>query len=342
MKNRIIVIFTIFSLLFLCYNLFADLSEPYWVYLKRAENLKQKGDYSQAIIEARRSKKAFIEGKLQKYYENIRAEHRDMIEYELAKMMADKKKELLQNDDFPQYHELLGDLYIHTDFLEEALAEYERALSQKDFFEYSQKYIEIKYKIAGIHNKNMNYELEDIYYREIVDEYLKTKNKEYWGRVRFNIKSAPSLIRVFRIYRIDGIEYLQALYKIGRRSALLERNSEALFYLSNAAIVWMTYYSKLIKKHHYKFQYSSPSDFINYITKRKNYELESEDYIIDEILFFIGYVYRLEGQDEIREHYYNLARIFSKGTKMEEDIKNLIEYLKKDKKHILTYEELMN
>lgn len=341
MKNRIIFLYLFLFLFLLSFSLFSQ-EEPYWVYLKRAENLKQKGYFAEAIIEARKSKKAFIEEKLKKYYEKIKNENRNLIEYELTKMVEEKEKELRQNDDFPQYHELLGDLYIITDFLDEALNEYEEALSQREFFEYPQKYIEIKYKIAGIHNKKMNYELEDIYYREIAGEYLSKKNKEYWARVRFNIKNDPSLSRVFRIYRIDGIEYLQALYKIGRRSALLERNSDALFYLANAAIVWMSYYSKLIKKYHYDFQYASPTDFINYITKKQIYEYQSEDYIIDEILFFIGYVYRLEGQNDIRDHYYNLAMIFSKGTKREKDIKNLIEYLKKDEDHILTYEELLN
>ena len=341
---RIKKLFFVFKYIFILCVIFSTniKKEPSWVYLKRAENLKEKGEYAFAIMEAQKARKVFIKEKIDHYYKMIREIHKDKIEYELTKMIDRKEEELLKNDNYPQYHELMGDLYILTDFIDKGEEEYQKALSQKKYFEYPQKIIEIKYKIANIYNKKTDYELEDIIYREITKEYFDTKNKEYWERIRYNIKKDPSLSHVFRIYRIDGIEYLQALYRIGRRSALLQRKSDALFFLVNAATVWMTYYSNLIKKYHFEFQYSSPTDFINYISKKRIYEYQSEDYMMDEILFFIGYIYLLENEEEIKDHYFNLAKIFSKNTKREEEINNRIEYFKKDKEHILTYEEFID
>jgi len=317
-------------------------TEPYWVYLKRAEILKEKGEYAQAIIEAKRSKNVFTDEKLNIYSEEIKQKYRDKTESELMKLVLVKKNELLKNDDFPSFHELMGDLYVLTDFITEAENEYKKAISQSKFFEYPQKGIEIRYKLASIQNKKLNYELEDIYYREITGKYFELKKPEYWERVKFNIKDDPTLGRVFKIYQIDGMEYLQALYKIGRRSALLQRSDDAMYYLVNSAIVWMTYYYKLIKKHNSDFKYTDPSDFINYIAKQRLYEYTSDDYIIDEIFFYIGYLFKLQGQSKLMDHYFGLAKIFSKGTKRELDIANRIEYFNKDKDHILTYEEILD
>ena len=339
MKNIFLLLF-ILSALVLIYSK-DNGNDPSWVYLKRAENMKENGEYSLAIIEAKKARMKYFEEEIAKYYESIRDIYTDKIEYELKKMVDKKRDELLANDNYPQYHELMGDLYVLTNFLDEAEKEYKIALTQKRYFAYPHKYIEIKYKIADIYNKENNYELQDIVYREITEEYFNTKNESYWNRIKINIKNDQTLNHVFRIYRIDGIEYLEAIYKIGRRSALLRRkNEESLFYLANAAIVWMTYYSNLIKKSNFDFQYSNPSDFINYISKDRLYEYQTKEYIIDEIFFFIGYVFHVENEYEIRDYYFNLALIFSKGTKREEELRKRINYFNLDKDYILTYDEI--
>ena len=313
------IIFVLFILFSVSATIFSDdkNDDPSWVYLKKAENLKENGEYSLAIIEARKARMKYLDEEINKYYASIKNIYTDRIEYELKKMVTKKRDELLLNDNYPQYHELMGDLYVLTNFLDEAEKEYKIALSQKSSFAYPQKYIEIKYKIADIYGKKNNYELQDIVYREITEEYFNKKSDSYWNRIKINIKDDLTLNHVFRIYRIDGIEYLEAIYKIGRRSALLRRkNEESLFYLANAAIVWMTYYSNLIKKYHIDFQYSNPSDFINYISKDRLYEYE------------------------IRDYYFKLALIFSKGTKREEEMKKRIDYFNLDKDYILSYDEI--
>jgi|GEM_PF-1194976 len=342
-KNKKIIIFLLLHLFLFNINpKDKNVSEPSWVYLKKAENLKEKGEYSLAIIEARKSREIFINEKLELYYEEIRDLHRDKIEYELITMKKEKEQELLQNDNYPQYHELMGDLYVLTNLMEEAENEYKTALAQKKYLEFPQKALEIKYKIAEIHNKKSEFELADIVYREILKDYFELKHKEYWDRIRENINKDKTLEYVFKIYRIEGMEYLKALYMIGRRAAILQRKKEAMFYLVNAAIVWMTHYSNLIKKYHFDFQYSNPTDFINYIAKRKIYEYESEELLMDEILFFIGYIYYLDKDAKLYDYFFNLAKIFSKNTNKEIEIKNRIDYLLKVKDHIITYEELMN
>ncbi len=343
MRNKNFLFFIIIYLSIISSIIFANKknNDPSWVYLKNAENLKEKGEYSSAIIEARKARMKYIDEQINKYYKEIREIHRDKIEYELKKMVDKKREQLLLNDNYPQYHELMGDLYSLTNFISESEKEYKLALSQKKYFAYPDKNIEIKYKIANIYSKKNNYELQDIVYREITKEYFNKKNVSYWDRIKINIKNDLSLSHVFRIYRIEGIEYLEALYKIGRRSAMLRRkNEESLFYLVNAAIVWMTYYSELIRKYHFEFQYSNPTDFINFISKDRLYEYETEEYIIDEIFFFIGYVFHIENEYEMRDYYFKLSLIFSKGTKREEEMKKRIEYFKIDKDYILTFEEI--
>ena len=188
--------------------------------------------------------------------------------------------------------------------------------------------------------------MEDIIYREITKEYFNKKNKEYWDRIRTNIfgsndiKGDITLNHVFKIYRVDGIEYLNALYKIGRRSALLQKKSEALFYLANAAIVWMTHTADQIKKYYYDFQYASPIDFINYITKDRLFEYNTQDFIMDEIFFFIGYVYFMDKSIQLSNHYFNLAVLYSKGTNREEELKKRIEYLNIDSSYMISLDEL--
>jgi len=322
MKNRFVFLF-LFQIILLFSK---EVYEPSWVYLKRAENFTEQGDYSQAVIEARKAKKAFIDEKLKEYYETIRLQYKNKIEYELIVMVDKKEDELIENDNFPQFHELMGDIYIKTNMLDQGIEEYKKSLSQKKYFEYRQKEIEIKYKLANVYTIRKEFELAEIIYSEIADEYFKKKNEEFWSRIKYNIKNDAALNLVFKIYRIDGIEYLVALFKVGIGNVILQRKEEALYYLVNAAIVWMTYYSNIIKKYHYEFQYSNPTDFINYISKKRLYEYESKDYIMDEIFFFIGYIYLLEKQNIIKDHYFNLAKIFSKNTDREEEIQARIDY----------------
>lgn len=338
-KRFYLIIFLIFSEILLFSQ--KTKREPSWVYLKRAENLKIKGEYAQAIIEARKARKAFIEEKIEKFYEETRMANRDKTEYEIKKIVEQKKSQLMTDDNYPQYHELMGDLYLFTGLLNEAEDEYKKALNGAKYFEYPQKGIEIKYKLADAYTKKRDYELADIIYREIVNDYFKLKENDFWNRVRYNIKNDKTLSHVFRIYRIDGIEYLTALYKIGKRSALLNRKEDAIFFLVNASIVWMTYYSSLIKKVEEDFQYAGPADFIPFLSNRDKYEYIADDYIMDEIMFFIGYVYGLDKDYKIRDSYFRLSQSFSKGTKRESEILNRIEYFKKDPEHILGYEEFV-
>ncbi|OHD15293.1 MAG: hypothetical protein A2086_00840 [Spirochaetes bacterium GWD1_27_9] len=340
MKTKILIVF-----LFINCFLFSEQQkdEPSWVYLKKAENLKEQGEYALAVIEARKAKQIFVMEKIENLYEKLREEEKDKTNYELKKIIEEKRLELMQNDNYPQYHEIMADLYVLTNFLSEAEREYKIAIDQKKYFDYPQKLLEIKYKLASVYEQQLNYDLADITYREIVIDYFKKKKNDFWDRIRFNIKQDISLVHTFRIYRVDGIEYLKALYKIGKRASLIQKKEEALFFIANAGIVWMTYYSNLIKKEKYDFQYASPVDFINYVTKKNIGEYISEkDYLIDEIMFFIGYLELLYNEDDIAKHYFDLAIMFSKGTKRENEIKSRIDYFKRDRNHILSYEELID
>jgi hypothetical protein len=341
--NNIKFFFLVASI-FILSNLFCEdaTTDPSWVYLNRAENLKEKKDYAMALIEAKKARQEFIKEKLDIYNDQIREKYKNKVAYELTNMIRDKEKELIANDNYPQYHELAGDIYVLTGMLDVAEKEYKSALSQSKYFEFQQENIEIKYKLAGLYHKKLDFELEDITYREITKEFFDKKAPEFWDRLQKNINDDPTLSRVFKIYRIDGIEYLEALYKIGRRSAMLQRKSEALYFLSISADIWMTYNASLIKKTNFDFQFASPEDFINYISKKRIFEYNEEQNQMDYILFFIGYVFLLDKQDKIKDHFFNLALIFSKNTSMEEEIKKRIDYFKKDENHILTYDEFLN
>lgn len=334
-----------FLLLFLSINLFSqnNSNEPSWLYLKRAENFKEQKDYATAFTMARKAKQVHIQERLDDYMKVLFEEHREKTEYEIKKMVALKKDELIENDNFPEYHELIGDLYYLTNFLEESIKEYKIAIEQKKFFEYPQKTIEVKYKLANVYDKTANYELSDIIYREITESFFKKKKSEFWDRIKLNIKEDPTIEKVLRIYRIEGIEYLRALYKIGKRASFIGRNNEAFYYLSIAAVVWMTYYGSEIKKEKFDFQYSGPLDFINFVSKKQfNEYISNDDYIMDEILFFIGYVSLTNKEEKIADHYFNLSLSFTQGSKKEESIRNRINYLKIDKSHLLSYDEVID
>jgi hypothetical protein len=315
--------------------------EPSWVYLKKAENLKEKGDYANAIVEARKSKNVFINEKLEEYKEYLLETERDKTDFEIRKILEKKRLEMLMSDDYPAYHELMGDLYVFTDFLSEAEKEYKTALGQKKFFEYKGKFIEIKYKLAEVYEKSINYEVADIIYREIADEYLKKRDSEIWFRYRDYIKKDTSLNHLFRIFREDGIEYQKALYKIGRRSALMGRYDDALFYLSNAAVVFMKYNSDIVKKRDFEFQYEGPVDFIQ-IFNRKDLEGSFcfKPYYFDETLFYLGYSNQKKSETGIADYFYDLAVTFSKFSKSASDMKYRTDYLKKNSDHKITYDEI--
>lgn len=337
-KNSFISLF--FVVIFFIFS--EELKEPSWVYLKKAENFIEQKEYAKALIEAKKAKRAYINEKLAIYYEELKGKYKNLVEFELESLLKKKENELLLNDNYPAYHEVLGDIYLKTGFPSQAIEEYKKALEQKKFFEYPQKEIEIKYKLTDVYTLLKEYEIAEIWYLEILEGYFSKKSQEFWSRIKYHIKEDISLNRVFKIYRIDGIEYLKALYKVGRRNAILQRKEDALFYLANAAIVWMTYYANVIRTYHYGFQYSGPSDFINYIAKKRLYEYESKDFIMDEIFFFIGYVYLTLGNDKLKDYYFNLAKIFSKNTDKEEEINSRIELFKINKNYRLTHQDFLD
>lgn len=341
MKHKLILLL----LLFTVSALFGqdDKTEPSWVFLKQAENLKEKGEYAQAITLARKARRRYIEEQLVLYHEKlIELYQHEKTDYEIKKILSYKEQEIKEKDNYPAYHELMGDLFLLTSFLEEAESEYKLCLDQREFLDYKARVIEIKYKLAKVYSKRRQYDLEDIVYREILEEYFMLNNKEYWDRINYNINKDQTLGHVFRIYRVEGIEFLEALYKVGRRSALLQKKKDALFYLSNAAIVWMTYYSGLIKTINYNFQFTGPFDFINYLSEDEIFKETSEGILIDEIMFYIGYIFYINRDYNLAEHYFKLAESFSKNTTKEVEIKSRIIFLMENKDHILSYEEILN
>jgi len=336
-----------FILLFILLNINGEeikKDEPSWVYLKRAENLKEKGEYALAVTEANYAKRVYINERLAIYYDSLRNDirNRNMTDYEIKKIVEEKRKTIMIDDEFPAYHELLGDLYVLTGFLDEADREYKKAISQKDFFDYNEKIIEIKYKQADVYKKKNDFDIASVVYSEIVANFLSLKKRDFWDRIRINIKEDPSLERCFKIYRIDGIQYMVSLFEQGKRAALLQRPDDALFYLVNAAIVWMTYYDSLIKKYQNSFQYTNPIDFINYLSdKRINRNISKEDRaIIDDIMFFLGYASLLKDNEDIANYYFDIAIAFSKSSGRENEITNRVEYLKRDKNYRFVYSEL--
>ncbi|HOV13241.1 MAG TPA: hypothetical protein PK771_03065 [Spirochaetota bacterium] len=220
-KINFVIIF-----LFLTFFLYSQKSkdEPSWIYLKKAENLKSQMDYATALTMARKAKQVRIQEKLDIYRDDVFKKQRDKTEYEIKKMVAQKREQLIENDDYPEYHELMGDLYYLTGFLSESIKEYKTTILQKNSFEYPQKLVEVKYKLANVYEKVFDYELSDIIYREITEMFFKKRKQDFWNRIQLNIKDDPTLEKVMRIYRVDGIEYLKALYKVGKRSALIGRD----------------------------------------------------------------------------------------------------------------------
>ena len=315
--------------------------DPSWVYLKKAENLKEKGDYAEAIIEARKAKIAFANEKLEEYKIFLQKTEKDRTDYEIRKILEKKRNEIMISDDYPAYHEIMGDLYVMSDFLSEAEREFKTALEQKKFFEYKQKNLEIKYKLADVYEKSLNYEAADITYREIANEYLNKKDIVIWARFREYIKKDSSLNHIFRIFREDGMEYYKAFYRIGRRSALMERYDDALFYLANAAIVYMKYNSDIIKKRDYQFRYESPLDFTQYFN-RKDFKdsFSFEPYYFDEVLFYAGYVNQKMSEYKIAGYFYELALTFNKYPEISTDLKYRVEFLKKNRNHTMTYADI--
>ncbi len=335
MKHKLFLIF----LFLFTITLYSD--EPSWVYLRQAQNKLESGEYAEALILARRSKQVLIREQLELYYQQISRQYTDKIAFELRRMVDEKERELQLNDNYPAFHELVGDIYVLTDFLDEAIREYRIALNQKEYFEYSDKEIEINYKLAGIYQKKREFETADIIYREIAQKFFQLKNREYWNRIKTNITDDATLAHVFRIYRINGIVYQKALYEIGRRSAILQRTEDALFYLVCAAIVWMTYYDTIIKTENFFFSYSGPADFINFVTKSTLGSYRTNDYIIDEIMFYIGYANHLNNQMNIRNHFFNLATKFAEGTDRSIELRNRINYFNLVRDYRISYNEII-
>jgi tetratricopeptide (TPR) repeat protein len=316
-----------------------QLSEPSWVYLKRAENLSHKGEYAQAILEARKAKTAQFNERVEEYYQLLKAANKDKTDYEVRRMVNDKKSDFQKEDTFPQYHELMGDLYVATGFLDEAEEEYRFALQAKAYFEYPQEELELKYKLSDVYGKRLDFDLQDITDREICESFFASKEKDLWQRIKFNIKTDPSLSHVFRVYRLEGTEYMRALYSIGKHAVLQQRKDDGLFYLTLAAIVWMTGCSDLIKRNVYDFSYAGPTDFIVVLNDIAKYQYVTDETIIEEILFYIAYAYHIDHNYKIRDNYLELAETFAANSSKRNKISILCETLRRDSSHKLTYEE---
>lgn len=314
--------------------------DPSWVHMKRAENLKESGEIALALTEARKARNKYIEEMLADFYEKAAIENPYLTKYELGKLRKQKELELKKNDIYPAYHEIAGDLYVMSDFLEEAIKEYKETLNQKKYFDYKDKEIEVKYKLADAYGKSGMPELEDSVYREICSGFFLQKKDEYWNRVRENIRKDLTLDHVFKVYRFEGIKYLKALYMVGRRCAVLQRNEESLFYLSSAAIVWMTYYSGMIKEQNDIFQYEGPSDFINYIKNNVHLEFMKDNYVIDFIMFYIGYNAHVSRDYAIMKYYFDLSRAFSVAGGRSDEIRDMVSFLSKNKNYLMNFSEM--
>lgn len=316
--------------------------DPSWVHLKKAENFIVKQDYAAAMTEVRKARIKKIDEALDVYSLQIREEYHEKTDYELQKMVRQKESELKLDDNFPQYHHIVGDIMLLTNFLEEAEHEYRLALQQKDYLDYKDQEIEIQYKLASLYRKKGEPDLEEMIYREILKGFFAEKKTEYWDRIKYNIRQDVTLGHVFKIYRIDGIKYLEALYMLGRREAILQKKNESLFYLSCAAIVWMTYYGDHIKKRIADFQYEGPADFLNYIKNSMFSGYITKDFIVDKIMFYIGYNFFLNREYEVMDHYFKLSIAYSDKSGRKILLSDMISYLSSHKDHILTYQELLD
>ena len=318
-----------------------ELKDPSWVYLKRASNFIEKKDFANALSEVKKSRLRKINEDLDAYWEKINLDFPEKTRYELKKMMKEKEALLKVEGGFPQYHYIVADIYANTDFLDEAEKEYRVALSQSENLDYPDQILEIQYKLALLYNKKGNLYLEQMTYHEILKGFFSQKNNEYWERIRYNIREDMSLNYVFKIYRIEGIKYLKALYQLGVHEALLQKQNESLFYLNLATIVWMTYYGTEIKKFVPEFQYEGPVDFINYIKNNRFSKHVNDDFIIDKLMFYIGYNLFINREYQIASHYFKLSLIYAESTGRLVMIRDQINYLENNKDHVLTYEEIL-
>lgn len=340
-KINLVAVFCVlsFSLLF-----GLEAKDPSWVYLKRAENWKDKGDYINAMSEARKAKARYIEEVLEVYWQELLQKHPEETDYELKKLLKQKEQQLKVTDNYPQYHNVMGDLYIQTNFLQEAEAEYKLVLEQQKFLDYPDQVIEVQYKLAALYSSRGNLDLEEMIYREIASGFFVQRNQEYWNRIRYNIREDITLSHAFKIYRLeDGMKYFHALYKIGKREAIAQRVNDSLFYLSCAAIVWMTYFSQEIRKDQSGFQYDGPSQFLNYLNNPAfSMDIVGNDFLMDKVMFYIGYNYFLNREYKIMSHYFDLAIAFADKIGRGNLIRDRVNYLNQNRSHILTYKELLD
>lgn len=319
----------------------ADNSDPSWVHLQRASNFIERKDFANALTEARKARNRRIEEELDVYWEEINKNFPEKTRYELIRMKQDRESVLRTGDNYPQYNYIIADIYAGTNFLDEAEKEYRKALDNGRFLDYPDQIIEIKYKLASLYNKKGSIFLEEMMYRDILKDFFKQRNQEYWDRIRYNIREDLTLNYVFKIYRLDGMKYLEALYKLGRHEAIMQRRNESLFLLSCAAIVWMTYYGNEIKKTASDFQFEGPVDFINYINNQRFLRYINEDFIVDKLMFYIGYNHFINRDYEISSHYFKLSLIYAERTGRTVMLRDKINYLSNNKDHVLTYEEIL-
>lgn len=317
-------------------------NDPSWVHLKRAENLTAKGEYSEAMSEVRKARACHIDEALMRYWNKLVVENPDKTEYELKKLLQKEEQKLKVSDNYPQYHNIVGDLYVKTNFLSEAEREYKLVLEQQDFLDYPDEILNVHYKLAELYSVRGDLDLEEMTYLKIISEFIATKKESYWERIRYNIRQDITLSHIFKVYRLDnGMKYFNALYNIGRHAAIAQKRDESLFYLGCAAIVWMTHFSDEIRKSQPDFHYTGPVNFINYINNPAFKIVLTEDFVFDKLMFFIGYNHFLNGNVQERDHYFNLAKSFAAKTGRENAVGDFIDYLVAHPEHVLTYQEIL-
>ena len=123
-------------------------AQPSWVYKAQGDKLKSNGDYGQALILYKKARDQHINEEIQSYYQFLKKENKLKTEFELKQITSHFKKQLLENDLFPDIHEAIGDIYYYSDLIDLAINEYITALNQKEYFSYKEKEIEIYYKLA--------------------------------------------------------------------------------------------------------------------------------------------------------------------------------------------------
>ena len=90
--------------------------------------------------------------------------------------MQKEEQNLKISDNYPQYHNIVGDLYVKTNFLSEAEREYKLVLEQQDFLDYPDEILNVRYKLAELYSSRGDLDLEEMTYLESVH-----RDGRIWG-----------------------------------------------------------------------------------------------------------------------------------------------------------------